>query len=131
MISKMPESKRIQNRMLDFISVALKNVFSKPSTRKYPYVKRTPFSKQRGHIDININDCIFCGMCSRKCPVGAIKVIRAEKSWEIDRFKCVNCSYCAESCPKKCLSVEPEYVSPAFKKNADKFIQKTKEETDA
>lgn len=117
--------------MLDFISVALKNVFSKPATRQYPKVKRTPFSKQRGHIGINIENCIFCGMCSRKCPVGAIKVSRNEKSWEIDCFKCVNCSYCAESCPKKCLIVEPEYVAPAYHKNTVKFIQKPKEETDA
>jgi formate hydrogenlyase subunit 6/NADH:ubiquinone oxidoreductase subunit I len=113
--------------MIDFITVALKNVFSKPATRNYPTVKRNAFEKQRGQIKINVNDCIFCGMCMRKCPAGAIKVDRAEKKWTIDRFSCIVCSYCAESCPKKCLSVDPDYTKPAFTKTSDTFEQKREE----
>lgn len=108
--------------MLDFITVALKNVFSKPATRNYPFEKRTPYDKQKGHIAINIDSCIFCGMCGRKCPVGAIMVNRAERSWSIDRFRCIMCAACSESCPKKCLTVACEYTSPANYKSIDKYI---------
>ncbi|MBR0113593.1 MAG: 4Fe-4S binding protein, partial [Firmicutes bacterium] len=41
------------------------------------------------------------------CPVGAITVDRATKSWSIDREKCVQCGLCIKSCPKKTLSMGP------------------------
>lgn len=107
--------------MLDFIPVVIKNVFSKPATRNYPIEKRKPCAGQKGHIAINIDGCIFCGMCSRKCPVEAIKVDRAQRSWEIDRFRCIVCGACAESCPKKCLSMSAEYTAPANIKTKETF----------
>lgn len=107
--------------MLDFITVAVKNLFSKPATRKYPVVKRSPFQGQRGQIQNDIDNCIFCGICSRKCPVSAITVDRNERTWTINRFRCVNCSFCAESCPKKCLTCETQYTSPAYEKSVDVF----------
>jgi ech hydrogenase subunit F len=107
--------------MLDFIPVALKNVFSKPATRNYPFVKRASFDKQKGHIGIDIDACIFCGMCGRKCPVEALTVNRTERTWSIDRFKCVMCGACSESCPKKCLNIEAQYTAPANQKSSDTF----------
>lgn len=113
--------------MLDFITVVFKNIFAKPATRNYPFEKRPPFDKQKGHIAIDINMCIFCGMCGRKCPVGAISVNRASRSWSIDRFKCIMCAACAESCPKKCLRMDPEYTSPANAKTIDTFAVRADE----
>ena len=110
--------------MFDFIPAALKNVFSKPATRNYPYVKRDPFEKQKGHIAIDIDNCIYCGMCGRKCPVGSIKVDRAERSWSIDRFKCIMCGACTECCPKKCLDFAGDYTMAANVKSVDTFVGK-------
>lgn len=110
--------------MLDFITVALKNLFSKPATRNYPFEKRAPYDRQRGHIKIDIDSCIFCGMCGRKCPVEAIKVDRQNRTWTIDRFKCIMCLACSESCPKKCLDVGAEYTAPSAVKNADTYVGK-------
>lgn len=50
--------------------------------------------------------CVFCGLCMRNCPEGAIKVVRAEKKWELDESKCAQCGLCIGKCPKKCLSFE-------------------------
>ena len=58
-----------------------------------------------GGVQCNKDECVFCGLCARNCPVSAITVDRGEKSWTIDRSACVQCGLCAEKCPKKCLSL--------------------------
>jgi ech hydrogenase subunit F len=107
--------------MFDFFPVIMKNAFHKPATRNYPKVSRPPFDRQRGHIEIDLPACIYCGMCSRKCPTGAIEVKRPDKLWSIDRFKCILCNSCVEVCPKKCLSMGSEPMQPASKKSIDVF----------
>ncbi|MEG2016288.1 MAG: 4Fe-4S binding protein [Oscillospiraceae bacterium] len=96
-------------------------MFSKPATKMYPFVVPEYPKATRGSIDIDIDNCIFCGLCSRKCPSGAIVVNRSEKVWEIDRFGCVVCSYCVDCCPKKCLSVNNQYTEPSSKKSSGIF----------
>jgi len=114
--------------MFDMIGNIFSNLLSKPSTRKYPYEKREPFAKARGKIDMDIDTCIFCGICSRKCPSGAISVNRNEKSWEIDPFKCIICSECEEVCPKKSIRTDAEYKTSAYVKDKLKYVQTTKPE---
>ncbi len=47
--------------------------------------------------------CVYCTLCAKKCPAGAIEVDRANKTWKLDDEKCVACGTCAELCPKKCI----------------------------
>lgn len=117
--------------MFDMIGNILSNLLSKPSTRKYPYEKREPFANARGRIDMDIDSCIFCGICSRKCPSGAIAVNRNEKSWEIDPFKCIICSECEEVCPKKSIRTEAAYKTSAYSKDKLKYVQMPKPEQPA
>lgn len=113
--------------MFDMINSIFKNLFSKPATRAYPFEKRTTFSSARGQISgIDIDKCIFCGMCTRKCPANALKVDRAEKSWEIDPFKCVICGVCTEVCPKKCIIMDESHRTAAGQKVLEKHVQETK-----
>ncbi|HEY9160153.1 MAG TPA: 4Fe-4S dicluster domain-containing protein [Desulfomonilia bacterium] len=90
----------------------MKNLFMKPSTRLYPSRKRQSFSATRGHIDIDGEKCIFCGICQKKCPTGAISVARKEKTWEIERLRCIACGCCVDACPKSCLSMKGLYSLP-------------------
>ena len=74
-------------------------------------------------------DCIYCGLCMRKCPMEAITVDRASKSWQIDREKCVWCGICVSGCPKKTLKIDARsaetakeaaaHEAPAPEKNAE------------
>jgi len=84
-------------------------LFSKPATLMYPVVPRDFTEKSRGHIGINIDKCIFCGLCSRRCPAQALKVNKEQKSWEIDTSRCVICNFCVEICPTKCLFCDKKY----------------------
>ena len=109
--------------MFDMLGNIFKNMVSKPATRMYPAEKREAYKDARGQIGIDVDKCIFCGICSKKCPSIALTVNKNEKSWEIDHFKCIICGVCTEVCPKKCISTEANYKSSAYVKEKSKFVQ--------
>lgn len=116
--------------IMDFAATAIKNLFSKPATSQYPAVPKVYPDKSRGHVEINIDDCIFCGMCQRKCMSGAIKADRATKTWSIERMGCVQCQACVNACPKKCLTMAAGYTSPSAEKVVDSYSQPIPEPTE-
>ena len=107
--------------ILKFTPIALKNLFTKPATRAYPDTPARRVPGTRGSVQVNMDECIFCGMCNRNCPADAITVDRATKSWTIRRMNCVQCGYCVQSCPKKCLTMDGAYSAPASEKMSDLF----------
>ncbi len=109
--------------MFRMLGNIIRNLFSKPATRKYPQTRREPFENARGCIDIDISNCIFCGICQKKCPADAIKVSKDGKSWEIDPYKCIICNVCTESCPKKCILSNPEYKAPEYQKSINRRVK--------
>ncbi len=96
----------------------IKNLLGGPATLMYPQKKRTFTPITRGHVDNDINKCIFCGMCSRRCPCYAIAVTKDAREWEIDRLKCCTCNLCVEICPVKSLSMQNQYPSPVMERGA-------------
>ena len=91
-------------------SMTLKSLFTKAPTRRYPAVKREPFERTRGHIEmIDMKACILCGMCERKCPAHAISVDRGEETWTYFAHKCVACNDCVEFCPTDDLRMDNHY----------------------
>ena len=107
--------------VMNFSRSALKNLGHKPATLMYPFKKREYFDRTRGHIDISIADCIYCGICQKRCPTGSIHVNKADKHWEIERMKCIQCNSCVENCPKKCLVMKSDYTTPGVEKQTDDF----------
>jgi len=109
-------------------NMVLRSLFKKPATLMYPIRPREWTENTRGRIEIDIENCIFCGICSRKCPTDALAVDKAEKSWTIERMGCIQCSCCVDVCPKKCLVNEAGYTTPDLTKLTDTFVQAPKEE---
>ncbi|MEG0324864.1 MAG: 4Fe-4S dicluster domain-containing protein [Raoultibacter sp.] len=99
--------------------MTLGSLFKKPETIQYPAQTRFVPEGLKGHVVIEINDCILCGICMKRCPTGAISVDKPAATWSIDRFRCVQCGSCVRECPKNCLSMDPAYAPPATKKSID------------
>lgn len=68
--------------------------------------KKAAAAPADGELKCNTDDCIYCGICAKQCPVTAIEVDRKEKTWKVDKDTCVTCGVCVEKCPKKCLVIE-------------------------
>lgn len=96
-------------------------LFKKPETLLYPVQTKTPPPGLKGHVANDVDDCILCGICMKRCPCGAITVDKPARTWSINRFRCVQCGSCVRECPKSCLSMEPTYTPPAAEKYIDTF----------
>ena len=92
--------------------LAMKWALTKPPTTRYPFEPRSPIANSRGQLVFTKDNCIYCNICAKKCPTGALLVNRAQKKWAIDRLRCVTCGYCVEVCPKKCLKLVEGHGNP-------------------
>lgn len=107
------------------LSVTGRNIFKKRLTEKYPEVKPKLADRWRGGFQLDVNECIACGLCEKSCPNSAIKLSteknednkRQLASYELDRSYCLFCGLCVEACPKKCLRFTQEFETATYDKN--------------
>jgi NADH-quinone oxidoreductase subunit I len=98
-----------------FIKEAVTQVFSKPSTEKYPLVKKEAPVGYRGKIAYHADKCVNCGMCMKVCAPGAITrtIEKAEEgdqiTFEFYMGSCTFCQMCADFCPRKAIELTGEY----------------------
>jgi len=97
------------------------SMFKEPETILYPVKTRAVPQGLKGHIAVDIEACILCSICQKRCPTSAIEVTKETSTWAINRFRCVQCGFCALECPTKCLSMEPTYASVTITKAVDSF----------
>ncbi|BAK44528.1 4Fe-4S binding protein [Eggerthella sp. YY7918] len=97
------------------------SMFKKPETILYPVVTKEMPAGLKGHIVNDVDLCILCGICQKRCPTGALHVDKPARTWSIDRFRCVQCGSCVRECPKDSLAMEPTYTPPATHKHIDTF----------
>lgn len=72
--------------------------------------------KQKKGMDpypcVNEN-CIHCGLCAKKCPVGALTVDRETKTWSVNKNQCILCGACAENCKKDAITIDKDAKRPS------------------
>ena len=101
--------------------LALKWALMKPPTTRYPFEPRIPIAGSRGQLVFTKDNCVYCNICAKKCPTGALLVNRAQKKWAIDRLRCITCGYCVEVCPKDSLALATGHGSPAVTRDREFF----------
>ena len=101
--------------------MTLKSLFSKPETIMYPVQERYKPAGLKGHIEIDVETCILCGICEKTCPTGSIVVDKPGETWKIDPFSCVQCGACWRACPKDSLVMADTYWAPATQKSVEVF----------
>lgn len=107
--------------MARMVPVVLKNLFSGPATRRYPFETRAPFPGARGRLTWNAAACDFCGDCQRLCPAACLEVRRETKEIVHDPFHCIYCHLCAEGCWQGAITVENVYFKPDYCKAAHTY----------
>lgn len=113
--------KEINKKLHQFSSVKVASTPEIPGC--YPYGGVT----KMWDVDfIEVSDeCLNCGLCSRKCPTGAID---KENSSSINIEKCTLCCACIKSCPVKARSMKPGLMKDAAKRVHELFIDRKEPE---
>ena len=93
--------------------LALKWALTKPPTSRYPFEPRKAVAGSRGQLVFTKDNCVYCNVCAKKCPTGALLVDRATRKWAVERLRCIACGYCVEVCPKKSLAMSTSHGNPA------------------
>ena len=52
---------------------------------------------------VDAEECLACGDCLDRCPVGAIELERAAT---VDQERCIGCGLCATACPAEAIVLE-------------------------
>lgn len=50
--------------------------------------------------------CNGCGICERRCQVGAARVSTQKKKTSVDLNRCIGCGLCIPTCPQKAMSLK-------------------------
>lgn len=95
-----------------FVRTALANLVQGPCTERYPQQRRTLPAGVRGSLVFDRATCVYCTLCAKKCPTGALKVDRPGREWTINRLRCISCDYCVQVCPKQSLRLDPVHMQP-------------------
>lgn len=101
---------------MTMLPIILKNLVSRPATTKYPNVKADIPEGNRGRLDWDMEKCILCGLCQKRCPPLAVTMDKNVGTISLQVHRCISCGVCAEICPKSAISVGREYSPPSYSK---------------
>ena len=89
-------------------SMTFGSLFKRPETLLYPIETKEPPQGLKGTVKNEVETCILCSICAKKCPCDAIVVDKPGRTWKINHYQCIQCGSCVRECPKKCLVMSPE-----------------------
>jgi NADH-quinone oxidoreductase subunit I len=109
--------------MPKFLNNILENLFGKPATVNYPFVKPDPVPGTRGEISFDLSKCDQCQDCERVCPAVAIKVYPEEKKIEWKPFACIYCHVCVRTCMHGAITGSEIIKAPDYKVKIKTFTE--------
>jgi ech hydrogenase subunit F len=100
--------------IMSMLKSTLKNLFSRPVTVRYPFVKADIPETNRGRVAWDMQKCIWCRLCEKNCPTLAIVTDKEHKTQTIVRARCIACRTCVDVCPTNTITMEPEYSEAVY-----------------
>jgi glutamate synthase (NADPH/NADH) small chain len=113
---------------------AVRFLFKKPKTLRYPFEPKAPALRTRG---FHLNDwekCTGCGNCADICPNEAIEMIKMKELKtevgkknerpQIDYGRCCWCGLCVDICPPGSLKLSRDFFHIHFDTKTFVFIPK-------
>lgn len=95
---------------------ALKSLFSKPYTTRFPAEPSPAADEYRGKGEFNEEKCVACGACAELCPAKAIEVVDILENGDPHRQiirhddECIFCGHCEIVCTtEEGIKLTPEY----------------------
>lgn len=92
---------------------ALRSLFRRPATERYPFEKNPAPEALRGKLVWNPEKCTGCQLCIKDCPSNAIELITIDKAnkrfvmrYHADR--CTYCAQCVQNCRFACIDMSDE-----------------------
>jgi glutamate synthase (NADPH/NADH) small chain len=116
---------------------AVKYLFIKPKTLRYPFELKEPAMRYRGFHLNDWDKCTGCGNCADICPNEAIQMVEIpeleSKSGNknerprLDYGRCCFCGLCVDICPPGSLKLTRDYFHIHFDPKTFVFIPKDQE----
>jgi len=103
---------------------AVRYLFKKPKTLRYPFELKDPSVRYRGFHLNDWQECTGCGNCADICPNEAITMVeipdlepkpgQKNERPELDYGRCCFCGLCVDICPPGCLRLSRDYFHIHF-----------------
>ncbi|NWF66393.1 MAG: 4Fe-4S dicluster domain-containing protein [Campylobacterales bacterium] len=101
------------------------NLFKKSATIDFPNEQMKISKNYRGLINHSDSDCIWCDVCEKVCPPGAILFLQnmdGSKKYNYNPYLCIYCGECVRNCPKPNEALWQE-ENIAFSSSSKKEVQ--------
>jgi len=115
---------------------AIRYLFKKPKTLRYPFELKEPALRYRGFHLNDWDKCTGCGNCADICPNEAIEMVKIpelkskpeegvkNERPKLDYGRCCFCGLCVDICPPGSLRLSRDYFHIHFKTDTFTFIPK-------